>query len=415
MKILIYGINYAPEPIGIGKYTGEMVEWLAARGHDVDVITAVPHYPFWKIPSNYSGAAYYVEQINGARVMRSRISMPLKKKISALDRIKLETSFTWHSLHFWLPVWKSKKLYDVVVAVCPPLQTGIYPLIYQKLSKTPWVFHVQDLQVDAAVRLGMLGGGFGKIIYSAESLLLRNATNVSTITHAMKQRIVEKGTPEDKVFVFPNWTDLALVKPSAKDNRYRREMKISLDQTLFMYSGNLGEKQGLELVVDAAARLQSQTHIQFAICGDGASSARLKNLARQKNLMNVHFLPLQPVESLSELLAAADIHLIIQKREAADIVMPSKLTNILAAGRPVLATAEVGTTLYDVLTTNKLGMLTPPEDLGAFAIMVKMLAENKSLREQMGTDARAYAERTLSKDTILLEFETKLESLVSRT
>ncbi|MEN6328046.1 MAG: WcaI family glycosyltransferase [Syntrophomonas sp.] len=414
MNLLIYGLNYAPEPTGTGKYTGEMAEWLAQRGHEVDAIVAPPYYPEWRIGDEYKDKGFFEEMINGVHIYRSPLYVPAADNISAGTRIRLESSFSFNSLRWGIPRFFSQK-YDAVIAVCPPLQAGVYPWLYSRLRGVPWVFHIQDLQVDAAIRLDMLKSGLaGKVLYKIENSLLNLATRVSTITEAMRQRIIAKGVPDNKTWLFPNWSDIDFIRPLSRENRFRQELGLGKNAVLIMYAGNIGEKQGLELIVQAADRLRNNDKLYFLMVGAGAAKLRLEGLAKQMDLENLRFLPVQPFERLPEMLAAADIHLVVQKREAADIVMPSKLTNILAAGRPCIATADPWTTLYEVVDSYETGLVCPPEELEHFTDSIKKLAEEGELRRKMGENARKYAEQWLSKDYILEDFESRLLELINQ-
>src|SRR6476620_12650937 len=153
MKILICGINYAPELTGIGKYTGEMANWLAANGHTVEIITAMPYYPQWEISKNYKKKWWHKENIDGVKVYRCPLYVP--KKISAGKRIIHEFSFVLSTLPIWIKKLFSKK-YDVVVSVSPPFHLGALPVLYSKLRRTKMVTHIQDLQVDVAKELKMI-------------------------------------------------------------------------------------------------------------------------------------------------------------------------------------------------------------------------------------------------------------------
>ena len=412
MKILIYSINFSPEPTGTGKYNGELAEWLAGRGHQVDVIAGLPHYPTWQVDPEYQGTGFFIEGIHGAKIMRVWHYVPRPDRLDAKHRILLESTFSLFSLRYWVPRWFSQRKYNVVLAVSPPMQCAVFPLVYERLRHVPWVFHIQDLQVDAAVRLGLLNGRFTRILYGVESLLLRRATRVSTITEAMRRRIVEKGIPEENIWLFPNWADISFVRPLPHNNNFRSELEIGDHEVLVMYAGNMGAKQGLELVIQAADRLRSEQQIKFVMVGAGAARSGLERLAEDLRLQNVLFLPVQTLERLPEMLAAADIHLVVQRREAADLVMPSKLTNILAAGRPSIATADPGTALHQVLTEHASGIVTPPEDLDAFVEAVRRLSRDAGMRRKMGKNARAYAEQYLDKEKILSNFERKLIQLV---
>lgn len=412
MKILIYGLNYAPEPTGTGKYTGELAEWLAARGHAVSVICGLPHYPQWKLDAAYADGKARVEERGGVRVCRAPHYVPSAAGLGARARIRLETSFTLSAVRFWLPWLFSREKPDVVIAVMPPMQVGVWPLLYGWLRRVPWVLHVQDLQVDAALRLGMLKGrGIGRLLYAVEAFLLRHATRASTITEAMRRRLVEKGVAEQDVWLFPNWSDIRAIHPSVRDNPFRRSLGLPPDAIVVLYAGNMGNKQGLEVVLDAAAACADMPRLQFVLVGDGAARPELERRAAALALRNLRFLPIQPVERLNDMLAAGDIHLVVQKRSAADLVMPSKLTNILAAGRACVATAEQGTALADVVSGFDTGLVTPPEDVPALVGAIRKLAEDDALRERMGANGRRYAERYLDRDAILERFEAQLQTL----
>lgn len=414
MNILIYGLNYASEPTGTGKYTGEMASWLARRGHKVDAIVAPPYYPDWEIDDSYKKTKYIRETLNGVNVYRAPLYVPSADNVNGKTRIMMETSFSFNALRWWLPKFFHKK-YDVVIAVCPPMQIGVYPWLYSRFINVPWVFHIQDLQVDAAVRLGILKSGLAsRVLYSIENFLLSKATRVSTITEAMRKRIIDKGIPEERTWLFPNWSDIEFIKPMPRNNAFRSKIGITSEQILLMYAGNMGEKQGLELILYAADKLRNEKQIKFVLVGSGAVRNRLENTAQDLHLNNITFLPVQPLERLPDMLAAADIHLVVQKREAADIVMPSKLTNILAAGRCCLATADPGTTLYEVVKHNKTGIVVSPEDVDEFIRGLNILLKNPDLREEMGRNARNYAEKFIDKEQVLLDFESKLYSLVAK-
>ncbi|QQD71804.1 WcaI family glycosyltransferase [Acidithiobacillus ferrivorans] len=412
MNILIYGLNYAPEPTGIGKYTGEMAEWLAAQGHTVEVICGLPHYPQWQVAAGYDGFRFRSETLAGVRVHRARHYIPAADRLRARTRIILETSFTWSAARFWLPRFFSRKNPDVVIAVLPPMQIGIWPLLYAWVRGVPWVLHVQDLQLDAALRLGMLPGGvLGQMLYRIETFLLSHATRVSTITEAMRQRVIEKGTQPERAWLFPNWADIEAVRPGPRENDFRKEFGIDPETVLILYAGGMGEKQGLELVLEAARLCADEPRLQFLMAGAGGARLRLERQAATMGLQNLRFVPVQPVERLAEMLAAGDIHLVVQRRDAADLVMPSKLTNILAAGRPCVATVDPGTALHDAVAGAYTGLTTSPGDSAALAEAILRLARDPGQREACGHNARAYAERILDKNHILAKFEQDLSTL----
>jgi colanic acid biosynthesis glycosyl transferase WcaI len=408
LRILIHGINYAPEAIGVGKYSGEMGEWLAERGHEVRVVTAPPYYPMWRIGDGYSALAYRRERVAGTDVWRCPLWVPVKP--SGIKRLLHLMSFAAGGLPAMLRqiAWKP----DVIVVIEPPLFCVPSAWLTARLCRARTWLHVQDFELEAAMGLGMLGtGSVRRALFYVERLLLRMPDRISTITPIMRRRVVEKGIPEERAWTFPNWSDIDFVRPAPPDPAVRREFGAGPDDVLILYAGNMGEKQGLELALDAADRLKERPEIKFAMVGTGAARTKLEREARERKLGNVRFFPLQPLERLPLMLAAGDIHLVVQKREAADLVMPSKLTNILAAGRPSIATTEPGTALYDVLNEHDCGLITTPGNAEELMAAIVTLAEDARMRERLGRNARKYAEIHLDKDKILSGFEEKLREL----
>ena len=407
MYILIYSINYAPELTGTGKYTGELCEWFAERGHRVDVITALPYYPQWKIYDNFKGKKWHKEIIKGVNVYRVPLYVP--EKVNGKTRILHEISFNLSSLVYWLPRFFQK--YDVVIGICPPMQMGLWPYIYKAIRKRPFIFHIQDLQVDAARNLELIKNQYLiRFLEKIEKFFLRKATIVSTISEGMKRNIQGKGVKGNNIFLLPNWVDTDFIKPLPKEQSLKKEFGFKNDDKIILYSGNMGEKQGLEIVINVAKRFKNKRNIHFVFVGEGAAKERLINMVKEKGLGNVEFFSLQPYEKLPNLMAMADLHLVLQKRSASDLVMPSKLTSILSAGGIAIVTAGAGTSLHDVVEDNRIAILIEPEN-------EKMLYEaihknmNNNL-EEIKANARSYAEKFLNKDEILRKFETLLLKLI---
>ncbi|THH39278.1 WcaI family glycosyltransferase [Neolewinella litorea] len=398
MKVLIYGINFAPELTGIGKYSGEMAAYFAAQGDEVEVITAPPYYPHWKVKSGYVNA-YREENIDGVRVLRSPLYVP--EEVTGLRRILHEMSFVLSSLRYWIP--RYFRSYDAIICVSPPFHLGFPALLHQWLHGTPVINHIQDLQVDAARDLGIIRQNWLlRLLERSERWLLQRMTAVSTISDGMQRKILQKGINTDKIIMFPNWVDGDLVYPVSRKDSAREEWGFGDNDRLVLYAGNLGEKQGLENILQLADRMRDVPDLTFLIIGEGGAKSRLMAEAERLELTNVIFKPLQPLDRLAASLAAADVHLVLQKKAAADLVMPSKLTNILAVGGHALITAEAGTTLHDLVKAHHLGTLVAPEDIDALEQGLRKILAGECETNYRG--ARTFAAEQLDKRNILFGF-----------
>jgi len=407
MRILIFGINYSPELTGIGKYTGEMGSWLAKQGHDVHVVTAVPYYPEWEVHKDYKGKYWHTENIDGAKVHRIPLYVP--KNVSSVKRIIHEFSFVLGIIPVWFKLLFSKK-FDVVFCIAPPFHLGILPLLYSKLKGVPMITHIQDLQVDAAKELGMIKNKtFLNIMFAMERFILKNSAKVSTISLGMQLKINGKGITADKQMLFPNWVDENNIMPLPKEQSLRVDFGLKDTDKVILYSGNLGEKQGLEVIIDVALQYKNRDDVFFLIVGSGGGKEKLEQSAKDAGLTQVRFFPLQPYNKLSALLATADVHLVLQKKSAADLVMPSKLTGILAAGGCAIVTAEPGTSLHVVVNQHQMGVLIEPESVQSLYDGIEYILNNDI--NIYKANARKYAEAFLSKEGILRDFEKNIQAI----
>lgn len=422
MKILIYGINFKPELTGIGKYTGEMAFWLAEHGHEIRVVTAPPYYPDWNIHSDHKNWWYRQVMIisrglgNSVRVDHScaglvdfviyRCPLWVPKRPSGVKRLFHLASFALSSLPvmlrqiFWRP--------DVVWVVEPALFCAPTAVVVARLIRAKAWLHVQDFEVDAAFNLGLLEGRlFRSFVSSAERWLMQRFDIISTISKRMHQRLFDKGVSPSKSRLAINWVNIKDFNLSSTAGviRYRSELNVPNESILALYSGNMGNKQGLGILADVASICRD---VVFVFCGNGDGRDSL--MSKCDGLVNVRFISLQPASCLPDLLGAADIHLLPQRADAADLVMPSKLTGMLASARPVVATAHEGTELADVVQS--CGLVVPPEDPQAMAEAIMRLAQDRDLREQLGASGRKYANANLDKDVVLDKFEADLLAIV---
>ncbi|MGR4930982.1 WcaI family glycosyltransferase [Bradyrhizobium sp. CAR08] len=404
MRVLLVGINYAPDLIGVAKYNTELCESLVAEGHDVRVITAPPYYPGWKIPSDFRNSYYRSRHIDGVRVTRTPIYVPGRP--SGAKRLIHHASFALSSA---VPVlvntlsWRP----DVMVAVAPSLMSAAFvSVVAHRIGAKSWL-HVQDFEVDAAFELGLLrNNSLRKWMLRTEATILRSFDHVSTISRPMVDRLIVKGVGLDKAVEVRNWIDTRAICPASRITTYREQLKLGESDIVGLYSGTMSNKQGLEFVIAAAIGLeQSHPHIHFILAGDGPDKMRLEQMAVGHS--NIHFFGLQPKESFNELMATADFHLIPQKAKAADLVLPSKLGAIFASARPVIAMAEEGTGLAAEVTGA--GLVIPPGDASALQVAICELSEASALRQHYGAEGRRRALERWDRQTIVHRWSEIME------
>lgn len=410
MRILIYGINYAPELVGIGKYTSEMTEWLVQQGHEVKVITAPPYYPYWRVQKPYRAWVYRRERIKGVDVIRCPLWVPGCP--SGMKRLFHLFSFSFFS--FPVLLWSVRWQPDVVITIEPSFLTVLLGGMVSSFWGIKSWLHIQDFELDAAFSLGILSNRkLSRWVSVLERSTMRRFDRVSSISGAMVERLHKKGVEAGKSRLFLNWVDTVNIRPLHEPASLREEWSIPKTSKVVLYSGNMGQKQGLDVVPKLAKELIGRRpEILFLMVGDGAVRQELEKVAERENLHNMRFLPLQPLEKLSALLAIAEVHLVLQRRGIADLVMPSKLSAILSAGGVPLVTADPGTELFKVVHDSQLGIVVKPESPESILQGLLLLLDNSELCRTFQKRAREYAERELKKEKILKQFESQLFDLI---
>jgi colanic acid biosynthesis glycosyl transferase WcaI len=411
-RVLLIGGNFSPEPIGIGKYNGEMMDWLAANGNECTVVTTYPYYPQWKVQIPYVKKSFwYKKEIkyikpfyeNSIKIYRCPQYVPVNP--TGTKRMILDFSFFLTSFFIILRLLLQKK-YNVVISVVPSFQLGLLAILYKKIRGGSFFYHIQDLQIDAARDLQMIKSKtLINFLLKIEKYILKEADVVSSVSTGMIEKIETKC--DKKIDFFPNWVDTRMFYPIAEKTLLKQEFNFNPSDIIVLYSGAIGEKQGLENILFAAQSFLHNPHLKFVICGSGPYLKKLVDIKASLNLHNVIFMPIQPIEKFNRFLNIADLHLIIQKSNAADLVMPSKLTTILAIGGVALLTAMPGSSLYKLIKSNNLGITVEPENLTALITGIDTAVTNNNL--DIKSNARAYAERYLSRETVISKFCNKME------
>jgi colanic acid biosynthesis glycosyl transferase WcaI len=404
MRIIVWGINYAPEFTGIAPHSVALCEFLLERGHDVEMVTSFPYYPTWQKRPEDRARLYRTDIVNGVPVHRCWHFVPAR--VSALKRIIHEGSFVFTSTLRVLFLRNP----DVFVVVSPPLLLGVAAWFVGKLKRAPFVFHVQDMQPDAAVGLGMLKQSwFTRALYGLEAFAYRHAARVSGITRGMLATFRNKGVAESKLIYFPNAISLKNDEPPPRRGEFRKRHGFATDEFLAVYAGNLGVKQGLEVLLETAALLREQ-RIRFLICGDGAQREALAGRAREMELPNFSMLPLQKGRDYRALLVDADVCFITQQAGAGNSFFPSKLLGLLAESKPVVTVAAPECELARSLEEGNFGVNVPPGQPRELARVLDALAKDPQRMAKFGEAGRRYVEQ-FEKGRVMENFSRELAAV----
>jgi colanic acid biosynthesis glycosyl transferase WcaI len=351
--------SYAPELTGVGRYAGELVRGMIARGATVEVIAPPPYYPGWFVRAPYSGHRYQRERLDGALVWRCPIF--LRPKASGVVRLlsPISFAFTAAPVIAWRIVMSRP---TVVLSVEPTLATIPVTWLAARLAGAKMVLHVQDLELDAALAVGhlRLSRAVMRAAFGFERWLMRRFDRIVTISGKMADAIARKGVDAGRIVLIRNWVDLDAIRPLVGPNPYRAELGVADDAFICLYAGQIGRKQALHLMLAAAAKLVEDPRFQFVIAGEGPEKEPLE--ASYGHLPNVRFLGLQPEERLCSFLNLADCHLLPQDAGVSDIVLPSKLGGMLASGRRILVTADDNTELAEFLAKSSSRVLPGSPD-----------------------------------------------------
>jgi colanic acid biosynthesis glycosyl transferase WcaI len=403
MRILILGINYWPEETGIGAFTTYRAEYLASQGHDVTVCTTFPYYPEWRVAAGYAGRLVSSESRNGVRILRSFAYVP--GSVTSAKRVLHEASFIASS--FMRALFQSRP--DILLVVSPPLGLALNAFLLSRMWRIPYVFDVEDLQPDAAAELGMLPKPVLTLMYKVERLAYRHAALVSTLTTGMQRRIVEKGVPPEKTALFEPRSDSSLAEISSDEGLAFRT-RISLQKKFIVsHSGNMGVKQGLDVILDAATLNKGDESTVFLIVGDGSVRSRIQTRAKELELENLIFLPLLDSSEFRGFLKASDICLVTQQRTVSDMVFPSKTVTYLAAGCPVIASVNKASEVAKAIEESGAGLVVEPENPHALLSAIHTL--RAADLSPCSRHAQQYASQRWSSERVLGYFEAKLREI----
>lgn len=400
MRILIYSYNYHPEPIGIAPLMTELAEGLVQQGHEVRVVTAMPNYPQRRIYDEYKGKLYMTEKKKGVAVQRNYVW--IRPNPGLLDRIMLDASFVLISLVHALKGLRP----DVILLTVPPLPVAVPAAMLGWLHRCPVILNLQDILPEAAVHTGLLTNKrMIRIFEGLEKFAYRSATKISVISDGFVDNLVGKGVQENKIVLIPNWVDINFIQPLPKEESPFRKAHQLNGKFVVLYSGNIGRTQPLTALIDAAARLKHIPEIAIVIVGEEKALQDLELYRQKIDATNVLLLPFQPRKELPQMLAAADIGMVMQKENVISFNMPSKIQLLLASGRPIIASVPSTGTAAKAVQQSKGGIVVPPEDSEALAAAILDLYKNPDKAEALGKQGREYAIENYAFNTALDRYE----------
>ena len=393
--------HFAPDLAPTGVVMTRIVTELAARGHELHVVTALPWYRNHAIEPGWGGRLWRTEKTEWGSIIRVH-PFPGKSKSNLLRRALGFIAFSYavgiRSVHADGLPFKV----DGVLAMSPPLTLGLTGWFTKIIRRAPLVFNIQDVFPDAAIQTGAISNK--KIIAAAkwlERMSYQRSDAVVLLSQDLRTNIANKIDKKfhQRLHVIPNFVDTSAITPQDRMTTYRRELGIG-DQLVVMYAGNVGFSQSLNLVVDAAARFPD---IAFVINGDGAARKKLEEDCAQ--LANVYFGDYQPIERLSEVLATGDIHLVPLRAGLASVSVPSKSYSILAAGRPMLAAIDPGTEIPNMLEQSGAGVAVEPDNSAVFIEALSQLVSKRNQLHEMGASGRTWVETHASPASVAAQYE----------
>lgn len=386
--VLIFGLDYWPDETGIAPYTTAFAEYLAEQGDRVDVVAGMPYYPEWKVRKGYTGALRRPETRNGVTIHRRRQYVPSHQ--SAPMRGAYEASFLANA-----SVGLDIPRPDLVIGVMPALADGILAARSARKYGVPLTLWVQDLFAQAAVQSGVRGGvHVASLTAKIEGWVARQAEAIAIIAEGFRSPLEGMGVEPDRIHRVRNWTHIS--PPTMSQAEARQALGLPLDKTICMHAGNMGLKQGLENVIDAARLAQNDApELYFVLMGDGSQRAPLEK--RAQGLRNVRFLDPVDGEMFPNALYAADILLINQLGTVIDMSLPSKLTSYLAVGRPVVAAVHPDSESAIAVRESGGGIVVEPDQALSLLETLRSVASDHDCMLEMGRRGREFSAVTLGK------------------
>ncbi|MET2986560.1 WcaI family glycosyltransferase [Aureibaculum conchae] len=400
--ITIIGVNYYPEDTAIGLYTTQLAEYLSENGFEVNIITGFPYYPAWEINKNYLKKSRFIkETINNIKVYRYKQYVP--NNPTFFKRVLHLIDFTLGSL---INILKIKKT-DLVLCIIPFTSTIIPAKLLSKLKRAKLWVHIQDFELDAAIESNLIKKNnlFLKILFKIERFLLNRADAISTISNAMYNKVKRK-SKNISTHLLPNWVDIDFIGPE----KNQKHKYLSSDKFKILYSGNIGEKQDWDFFLKFAEELKRFNNVELVVVGDGAKKDKL--ILELHKLNHVKCYDPVSYRELSDLLCSADVHILFQKENSIDTVMPSKILAMMASQKPSIITGNLESEVAEVIQESKGGYYFKSDDLKGVLFTIEKLMYNTALGTELGVNAREYVTTHFSSQKILSDFKVSFDKVI---
>jgi colanic acid biosynthesis glycosyl transferase WcaI len=398
-------MRFHPDLTGTAPLVTDLASHLAVMGDDVTVITSMPHYGRKQISSKYRGRLIHREKINGVEVWRTFVYVPPNHK--GFYRSINYLSYTFMSIASGILA----EGVDAILCVNPPITVGFSGWILSLSQRAPMVLNIQDVWPDCIAIIGQLRSRWlYRTFKHLEKFLYEKAARVTVLSEGMKKNLEDKRVNSSKIAVIPNWADLDTVVPMEKNNGFRSQNELD-GKFVVMFAGNIGFISVLDMVLDAAKIVKDRSDIHFLIVGEGNAKAALMKKADDLALPNVRFLPTQPPNVLPEMLAAADVSLVTLDHRLGQLNVPSKTYNIMASGRPVLASVPTDSEIARLVKEAACGVTVPPEDPTALADAILRMQSNPHELDRLGKNGREYVVANYAKDKVIRQYRELLHEV----
>lgn len=383
MRVLFLLPHYYPDKGPSAELFKLLCEELVKKECGVNVLCGVPHYPTGRVPKHYKGLYIRKEVINGVRIIR--LPLPSINRNILWKRLIQSIIFQIEALICGLFI-----KYDIIISVTAAIQVFIPYLILGPVRKKKCVYSVHDLYPDILIKLGIIKNRFIiNLISSLERICLKNSTKIRILSYSFLRWVEKYGIKKNQIRLIYDWVDINFIHPLPRENPFSIEYGL-LNKFCVIYSGNIGYSQGLDVVLEAADRLKRMKDIMFIIIGDGVSKKMLEEIARQKKLENVLFLPFQQKHRYPEVLSSADILLVTLKKGLSRDSLPSKIFSYLSSGRPIIACVDKDSDVFNLINKSGGGICVSPENVDELVKAIIKLKGDEDLRDHLSKKGREY-------------------------